>query len=58
MAHCIICDKDFASNNSLRSHRSRYHRQSDTNVKDSTESEENIQSRHLIHMDKDEKSQH
>ena len=26
MAHCIICKKDFASGNSLRSHRSRYHK--------------------------------
>ncbi len=57
MVHCVICNKDFASGNSLRSHRSRYHRQSDTNTKDSTESEENIQSSHFRHMDTDEKSQ-
>ena len=41
MAHCIICDKDFASNNSLRSHRSRYHKVPD--VTDSTESEDGSQ---------------
>ena len=32
MAHCMICRKDFASSNSLRSHRSRYHRISDTEM--------------------------
>ena len=57
MVHCLICNKDFASGNSLRSHRSRYHRQSDTNAKDSTESEENIQSSRFRRMNTDEKSQ-
>ena len=28
MVHCLICNKDFASGNSLRSHRSRYDRKS------------------------------
>ena len=49
MVHCVICNKDFASSNSLRSHRSRYHKQSDTNVKDSIESQENTQSSQLRH---------
>ena len=32
MAHCMICRKDFASSASLRTHRSRYHRISDTEM--------------------------
>ncbi len=57
MVHCVICNKDFASGNSLRSHRSRHHRESDTNTKDSIESDENIQSSHFRHIDTDEKSE-
>ena len=39
MAHCVICKKDFASGNSLRSHRSRYHKV----PKDLTDEEEDAQ---------------
>ena len=39
MAHCVICDKDFANKDSLRSHRYKYHKV----PKDLTDEEEDAQ---------------
>ena len=34
MAHCVICNKDFANSASLRTHRSKFHRMSNNSPKD------------------------
>ena len=52
MVHCVICGKDFASKDSLRSHRYKYHKE----AKDLTASEDEAQLSQLVHDQEDSQS--